>query len=218
MIADEDRRYNLLHPVVSAMLIAGTIKLSSKITAVLYRYEEKKEVDEELSSNYEDQIKDVCAYIIRKKTSPSLSLEPRTSLREDIKSIVFDSDYEIQFRERNSNSDMIAIPVQLATNGGLTMPWYSLIYTHKNYGGGYSSVNLFPMSSGNVSSQFGNSAGGTCTGNHDSSMFSSLYVLNNMNISSMYFNACVPIDVASFVDACQRVSLFVLKAYVKGQK
>jgi hypothetical protein len=214
MVAKGEQRFNILHPITAIMIVSGQIPLDKPVTAVIYRYQIKRDIDEDNSNLYGEKIQELCVEVMNNKTTPTLSLEPRRSLQDDIRDFAVNSNHEISFRERSSNSSEIIIPVQLATSG-LTMPWYGLIHTRKS-GGGYSSKNLFPMLSGNVSSPFLASMGSTCTGNHDSSMFSSLYVLNNMNIGSMYFGETVPIDVHTFVDACQEVSIKALNIYAEG--
>jgi hypothetical protein len=44
-------------------------------------------------------------------------------------------------------------------------------------------------------------------------MYSSLFVLNNMNIGSLYFGDLIPHDLSDFVRACQMVSIDILKVY-----
>lgn len=215
MVQDGERRYNILHPVVAIMLISGHITLGNNMSAVPFRYPEKVTIDEENSAKYQGELRELTSEILTKKELPSLSLEARHSLNDDISAFASSPHHSIRFRERSSNSNYVFTPVQFAT-AGLTIPWYALIFSQKRGGGGFSSANIYPILSGNVSSLYLDSAGSTCTGNHDSSMFSSLYVLNNMNIGSMYFGNCVPIDNADFIDACQNVSIEALKLLEKG--
>jgi hypothetical protein len=206
-----DVRVNILHPFIAMMIASGEMDMSGYFSAVIYTYPSDNDISNERAKIYQKKIKDVLSIVAKEKTVPSLSLEPRRSLSEDIKNFMLDQNYSLSFRERASNSSRIAIPVHLASDT-LTIPWYSLVYTERS-GNGYLSKNIFPMLSGNVSSKYLESAGSTCTGNHDSSMFSSLYVLNNMNIGSMYFPNTVPKDSADFVYGCQKVSIDILKVY-----
>ncbi len=211
MIADGHRRYNILHPIVAMMIAGGEIQLSDTVEAVLFQYKTKRDISKESAELYIEKIEQFIGFAMNKKEKPIHSLEPRRSISDDVRNFVENGDALVSFRESSSNVRDILIPVQFATEV-LTVPWYGMINTVKS-GSGYLSRNIFPVLSGNVSSIYMDSYGSTCTGNHDSSMYSSLYVLNNMNIGSMYFGEAVPPDIHDFVVACHKVSIGILKIY-----
>jgi hypothetical protein len=215
MVADGNKRYNILHPITAMMIATGEIRLSGLLTAVIYRYSEKRSVDVDSSNVYAKEIQDITAKVLVNKVVPSISLSLRGSIADIVRSVALEESYIVNFREGSNNSNDIIIPVQLATQG-LTMPWYGLIHAHKN--GGHLSKNIFPALSGNISSKFREDASNTCTGNHDSNLYSSLYVLNNMNIASMYYGATVPPDIQNFVDACHEVSISALNVFIGATK
>ena len=211
MVSNGEQRFNILHPVIAMMIVKGVIRFDGEISAVIFRYPTKKEIDENTSSMYQEQIIDLTTSIVNTMTPPRLSLSPRESLREDIHSFTVNQEHRIRMRESSTGIENVAIPVQLASSG-ISFPWYGLILARRD-GGAYASSNMYPMLSGNISTAYLSGRGSTCTGNHDSSMYSSLFTLGNMNINSMYYNNTVPPHVEDFVDACHEVSIQILNIY-----
>ena len=212
LVIDGEKKINPLHPVIAAMIVAGEIKLSSSFTIIVYPYESSVSIDREHSKENQEDIVRMILSIRASQYIPSIVHAPSNSLSNDIEMMVRNIDgMSVHFRESGSPIKEAVIPVQLATNS-IVYPYYGLISSIGGAGGAYMSRNLYPCLSGNIDTR-DYMSGNTCVGNLSNYTFTSLYVLANMNINSMYFGEIITNKTTDFVDACQNVSAEFLSAY-----
>ncbi len=216
IIVNGDMRLNILHPLIAMMILNGVIELPKTFTCMIYPYPERKTIRSEIVDIYISKIEKMIGEISKNREVPTISMVPRNDLGIDINGILSNIDHTIRLSETSNHIDKVMIPVQMASQG-LAIPWYGMIHSGRR-GGGYHSRNMFPFLTGNIQSPYRASSGSTCTGNHDNSLFGSLYVLNNMNINSMYFAQCLPPEPGNFVEACRIVSAKALEAHNSVQK
>lgn len=207
-------KINPLHPMVAMMIINRIVPLPETFTCILYPYQRQMRdtLNIQTVEHYEKQIKRVVAMVAINKKAPIISYSPIDSVEEGLNGFLRDENSVIRFREKSDNIGLAFTPVQFASRA-LTIPWYGLIESKKN-NVAIKSRNIFPFLSGNIGSVYMGSRGSTCTGELDARMFGSLYVLNNMNINSMYTNQCMMPEYHNFVAACHRISMETLQAYL----
>jgi len=211
VISDGSKKVNILHPIMATLIATGQIEIGSNISAMIYSNACDGEINYDHVSAYEEQLKRSVAEVMGHIKIPQISLQARGNYIDDVLNFLRDQQgAAISTRERSSNTENVFIPVQLASNG-LIIPYYGMIHSSWR-DGTYRSENIYPMLSGNVGNTIFTGFGSTCTGDLNSSMFTSLHVLSNMNINSMYFGSTVPNGYKSFVTACQRVSMRLLKS------
>jgi hypothetical protein len=213
-----DFRINPFHPVIAYMIALGEITIPEDFSIIIYGNVERtfhEQRDEDRISEYQSEILKIVTNVIQGRTPPKIKVSVTTTPIEAFNAFLINPDEAvITYTESTENMNKIFIPVQLATYG-ITIPWYGLLVTKRGYGE-YRSLNLFPMLSGNIglSDDFAT----TCTGNLSNSMYGSLYVLNNMNLNSVYFGDVVSADYLDFAEACREVSIAPLKKFVSLRK
>jgi len=213
IIVDENKKINPLHPMIAAMITAGEIKLSKRFTIIVYPYGSRRYADADIIDGLSRSIVSLIGLIRQGQYLPEVSYEPSSSLESDIRtSSVSPGTCVISFSERGRVVEDAVIPVQLATRG-IVYPYYGMILSSRNSGAPYSSKNLYPILSGNIDT-VANVPGATCVGGLSNYAFSSLYVLSNMNIESMYFSEVFTAKTDAFIMASQIVSAELLAAAV----
>ncbi len=205
IIVDNGKKFNPLHPIIAAMIASGEIRLSPSFTLIVYPFREQRGVHDDKVQEFMEEIVKMMTVIRSAQYLPTISYQPSNSLRTDIlNSIQNNGDTNINFSERGDSIQHTVIPVQLATTG-IVYPYYGLIMSHRVPGGPYESRHLYPVLSGNIDTMSRRN-GQTCVGSLNNYAFSSLYVLSNMNIQSMYFSDVYSIHTDDFIAACQKVS------------
>jgi len=205
IVVDGDRKINPMHPVIAAMIAAREIRLSDTFTIIMYPYQEQKSINTDFSEKYSKEIVEMLSSIRNEQYLPSISYAPTNSLDNDIRAMVSDvNGVSITFRSNGDRINDVIIPVQLATTS-IVYPFYGLIHSSNNGGGSYTSNHLYPCLSGNIDTM-STGRGQTCVGSLNNYSFSSLYVLSNMNIRSMYFSEVFSAASDNFIAACQSVS------------
>ena len=206
-----DKKINPLHPVIAMMIAAGEIVLPEEFTIIVYPYLHRVEVDMSKVDEYSKELVVMISEIRADQYIPDISYAPSNNLRNDIQSLLTNENHVVRFRESGVRVVTAVIPVHLATKQ-IVFPYYGLIRSHSGSGGSsYYSGNLFPCLSGNIDTR-GQDGGQTCVGELNNAAFSSLYVLSNMNIDSMYFGDVYTIESDNFIQSCQSVSAAFLLA------
>jgi len=209
VIVDGGKKLNPLHPVIASMIMTKEIKLSDTFTIIVYPYASGREhvPHETMVDRYSSKIISLISAIRENRYLPEVRYTPGESFRDTARKALLDGVQRclIPFREGGSEIREALIPVHLATRG-IVYPYYGMIKSWKgSTGGAYMSGNYFPMLSGNVDT-YSTSGGSTCVGDLSNYSFTSLYVLSNMNILSLYFHEVLTYEYEDFVCACQLVS------------
>jgi len=194
LIIDDERRYNPLHPVVAEMIHSGEIVLPPVFTIAIYTYRAES-VSIEFGEHF-TQIWDRILDHIRENKyniSGKYAFNGVEGTFSDIRNL------DIMF-DKTGNMDVpwSIIPIQMQSTG-LTYPYYGCI-EERCLDYEYEARQLTPMLSGNIHSSTYDPSnyGNTCTGDLPSSVFNSLFCLNNMNNTSLYFHETLHDDYIGF--------------------
>jgi hypothetical protein len=208
-ITFDGKKINPLHPVIAAMITANEISLPETFTIIIYPYYSKQSISMSNSEEYEGKIVEGISRLREEQHIPSVEYRASNNLHNDVNAFLTNQNHQINFRENGATVRYALIPVQLATHG-ITFPYYGLVYSTKDGSDSYRSMNIYPCLSGNIDTAFGGT-GNTCVGDLSNYNFSSLYVLGNMNINSMYYSEVFTSESLTFIHACQKVSTAFLK-------
>jgi len=210
VIVDNGKKINPLHPIIASMIMTKEIILSDTFAIIVYPYRAGMEhtPSQDIIDEYSSSLISIMSKIRDRRYLPNIKHMPREPLEEVSKKALINGveHCSITFRETGNEVREAIIPVQLATRV-IVYPYYGMIRSSKSSmeDSAYNSGNCFPMLSGNVDS-YSVSPGSTCVGELSNRSFSSLYVLSNMNILSMYFHDILRPGYKNFVCACQLVS------------
>lgn len=223
IIVDGDKKFNPLHPIISMMIVAGEIQLSDSFTIIVYPYKSiEEDFDTYLIEEFASEITELIVEVRETQRLPNIYYRTGNSLETDIKNSIGGIEHlRIPFIETGDRVETAIIPVQLATTS-IVYPYYGLILSRGGDGEQYRSRNKFPLLSGNINTGI-SGAGDTCVGELNSSSFTSLYVLSNMNTNSMFGDDVIGVTYKEFIQACQNVSaeilsVFTIKTSVKKGK
>lgn len=196
-------RINLLHPMIAMAIIDGQYDVYKDSTGVLtiYSFSESQRVNTDRIDSILGNIRDILAIQSQNWYSVQLTNRCATS-NSDLVTACF---YYSNMAERYSNyvrieasaksPALVLTPIQLYTKA-MVYPYYGIIASACfSNGSEYQSINLSPMLTGNIR-QIVNSNGddwnSTCTGDLSSKSYKSLYVMNNMNLNSLYSEKILP--------------------------
>ena len=212
LIMFDEKKLNPLHPIIAAMITAGEIRLPDTFTLVMYPYAARRMVDTTYADSYKVDIVSMLTSIRSSQFLPTVSYRAQNNMVTDTRTLVTEDigRVNVRFQENGESIRNAVIPVQLTTRG-IVYPYYGLIESHGGGGNNYTSRNLYPCLSGNIDTQ-SEGSGQTCVGDLNNNAFSSLYVLANMNIDSMYFSDVYTDGSIDFISACQSVSAEFLAA------
>lgn len=208
VIVDGAKKVNPLHPVIASMIMTKEMHLSGTFTIIVYPYRAGGEHTPSMSrvDAFSSRLISMISTIREERYLPQISYACSESYRDTAQKALLNglNHCPIPFREGGQEVRGAMIPVHLATRG-IVYPYYGMIKSRKSPGSSYASGNLFPMLSGNIDT-YSDSYGSTCVGDLSNYAFSSLYVLSNMNINSLYFYKVLTYEFRDFVCACQTVS------------
>ena len=211
LIVDGDKKLNPMHPIIATMITAGEISLSETFTIIVYPYRSRIRPNMDNVGRYSKEIVGMTAKIRSTQYLPTIAYRANRNMNDDVRGMSENvNTSSISFSESGARVSHAVIPVHLTTIS-IVYPYYGLIHSQGGGGDGYQSRHLYPCLSGNIDTM-GSGRGQTCVGDLNSSAFSSLYVLSNMNINSMYFSEIISRDSYDFISACQSVSAEFLAA------
>jgi hypothetical protein len=209
VVVYDNKKINPLHPIISAMMASGELRLPETFTIILYTYHRKKELEQDAVNKCTEELIPVIEHVMKTKALPTIRYRATNSLSSEVRRLIDGvSNVSVSFTESGDHINHAIIPVQLATRG-IVYPYYGIVYSEGGAGNSYSSRNMSPMLSGNIDTR-GEAFGQTCVGSLNNYSFSSLYVLSNMNIDSMYFSEIFYVGNFAFIQACQNMSAEIL--------
>lgn len=208
-----DKRLNPLHPLVAQAISTGVIRLPDTFEVIIYPMTKEQKISQKgLETNVTAAVS-ILNFTNENGQTAREVIKPKNSLYSDINNLAKTTDplnFTVEFQSKESSTMRNVItPVQFASDGVVT-PYYGIIQSEHRESG-YRSQQLSPMLSGNIqtgSTEFGT----TCTGDLSSSRYSSLHVLNGLNLNSAYFKDTVSVSSFHWIKACQLISIEILCA------
>ena len=206
-----DKRINPLHPFIAQYIVNGSIQLPEEFEVIIYPMVKEKKIDRKGVETNLIAVVSLLNFINQKGQTAREVIKPKNSVFGDIRSLIECADpleFTVEFQSQESSTmQNIITPVQFASDGVVT-PYYGVI--ESTYSGGYyKSRQLSPMLTGNIQTT-DTSYGNTCTGDLSNTRYSSLRVLNGVNMSSVYFDGMVSPSAFHWIKACQLVSIELL--------
>ena len=226
--ANPNFRVNVLHPLVIQAIIAGDydhlIKLEDEGTLYVYEYqkgalESKSEVLKKLETpaclEVIERWDEIMTKIMDTGYAPNTTLSCSTNLNSLCQSIRQGSQKletaRVSFSESGNNPQLVITPLMFVTRG-MIFPYYGATIS-KQDGGSYKSRDLMNFGSCNLDHRTDIGIWGTtCTGNHSNSVYASLRVLSNLNMSSAYHTDVIAMSagIKPYVRIAQEISVELL--------
>ena len=213
LVIQGNERYNIMHPIIAKMISTGEIKLKETFKIVVYSYVDRYKLRDAstLDSNVE-RIVDITNMIQSNgyKAKGAIIYENNVNIEEASRQELYNDATFAFSMEGGARPEYGIAPVQLMS-AEIAIPYYGIIGS-KTDGGEYYSVDLAPMMSGNLDRYIGGSTEwwNTCTGDESNRYFKSLFVMNNMNLNSLYYESILDGDFRQWVFDCQMFSIYLM--------